>query len=98
MIFYILIWIESIKKKNPACILNICTNTGEVFLLNFLFQISEQLRMEEVLNRDSQTIAELFDCRNRGAMVSSADDIVYCGLGHTAHATELVDGNTAITA
>ncbi len=51
--------------------------------MDFLFQISEQLRVEEVLNRDSQTIAELFDCGDGGAAVSSADNIIYCGLGHT---------------
>ena len=40
-----------------------------LFLLNFLFQMPEQFRIEEILNRDSQTIAELLDCRNSGAAV-----------------------------
>lgn len=69
-----------------------------LFLLNFLFQIPEQLRIEEVLDRDSQTIAEFLDCRNCCAAVPTADDVVYCGLGHTAHATKLVDGNIALAA
>ena len=43
------------------------------FLLNFLFQIPEQLRIEEVLNRDSQTIAEFLDRGNGGTAVSAAD-------------------------
>lgn len=63
-----------------------------LFLFNFLFQIPEQFRIEEVLNRDSQTIAEFLDCRNCCAAVPTADDVVDGGLGHTAHATELVDG------
>ena len=73
-------------------------DTGGSFLLNFLFQIPEQFRIEKVLNCDSQTIAEFLDCRNCCAAVPTADDVVYCGLGHTAHATELVDGNIALAA
>ena len=69
-----------------------------VLLLNFLFQIPEQLRVEKVLNRDSQTIAELLDRRYSGTAVSSADDIVYRGLSHAAHAAELVDGNITLIA
>ena len=73
-------------------------DAGGLFLLNFLFQIPEQLRIEEVLDCDSQTIAEFLDCRNCCAAVPTADDVVYCGLGHTAHATELVDGNISLIA
>ena len=47
-----------------------------LFLLNFLFQIPEQLRIEEVLDRDSQTIAEFLDCRNCCAAVPTADDLI----------------------
>lgn len=48
--------------RKPACIsiTPIQVQAG-YFLLNFLFQISEQLRVEKVLNRNPQTIAELFD-------------------------------------
>ena len=73
-------------------------DAGGLFLLNFLFQIPEQLRIKEVLDCDSQTIAEFLDGRNCCAAVPTADDVVYCGLGHTAHATELVDGNIALAA
>ena len=48
--------------------------------------------MEEVLYGNPQTIAKLLDRRNRGAAIPSADDVVYCGLGHTAHAAEFIDG------
>ena len=77
---------------------HICMDAGGLFLLNFLFQIPEQLRIEKVLDCDSQTISEFLDCRNCCAAVPTADDVVYCGLGHTAHATELVDGNIALAA
>ena len=68
-----------IKKKGSACIPTICMDTGGSFLLNFLFQIPKQFRIEKVLDRDSQTIAEFLDCRNCCAAVSTADDVVYCG-------------------
>lgn len=64
--------------------------------MNFLFQIPEQFKIEKVLNRDSQTIAEFLDCRNCRTAVSTADDVICCGLGHTAHDTELVDENIAL--
>ena len=50
-------------------------DAGGLFLLNFLFQIPEQLRIEEVLDCDSQTIAEFLDCRNCCAAVPTADKL-----------------------
>ena len=47
--------------------------------------------MEELINRDTQSIAKLFDGRNGSTVVSAADDIVHSGLCHTAHAAELVE-------
>ena len=47
--------------------------------------------MEELVNCDTQSIAQLFDGRNGGAVVSAADDIVHSGLCHAAHAAELVE-------
>nr|WP_304263368.1 hypothetical protein [Phascolarctobacterium succinatutens] len=67
-------------------------------MLNFLLQIPEQLRVEKVLNRDSQNITKFLDCGYSGAAVSYADNVVYCGLGHAAHAAELVDGNITLIA
>ena len=67
-------------------------------LLDFLFQIPEQLRIEEVLDGDSQAIAKLLDRRNSGASVSAADDIVHRGLGHAAHAAEFIDRNVTLIA
>ena len=54
--------------------------------------------MEEVLHGDPQPIAEFLDGRDRGAAVASADDVVDCGLGHTAHAAEPIDGNVTLPA
>ena len=67
-------------------------------LLDLLLQIPEQLRIKEVLNGDSQTIAELLDCGNGGAAVTSADDIVHSGLGHTADAAEFINRNISLAA
>ena len=65
-------------------------------LLDLLFQISEQLRIEEVLNGDFQTIAEFLDRGNGGAAVASTNDIVHRGLGYAAHATEFIDRNVTL--
>ena len=67
-------------------------------LLDLLLQVSEQLRIEEILNGDSQTITKLLDRGNGGAAVASADDIVHCGLGHAAHAAEFIDRNVTLIA
>lgn len=48
--------------------------------------------MEEVLYGNPQTIAKFLDRRNRSAAISSADDVVDGGLGHTTHAAEFIDG------
>ena len=69
-----------------------------IALRYLLFQIPEQLRIEEVHNGDSQTIAELFDRRNGGAAVASADDVVHCGLGYAAYAAEFIDRNITLIA
>lgn len=66
--------------------------------MDFLLQIPEQLGIEEILNRDSQTIADLLDRGNGGTAVSFADNVVYRGLGHAARATELVNGNVTLAA
>ena len=47
--------------------------------------------MEELVNRNTQPIAQLFDGGNGSTVVSAADDIVHSGLCHTAHAAELVE-------
>ena len=47
--------------------------------------------MEEIFNGDSQSVAQLLDRRNSGAVVPSADDIIYRGLRNAAHIAELID-------
>ena len=49
--------------------------------------------MEELLNWHIQTITELFDRRDRDALVSAADDVVHRRLCHAAHGAEFIDGN-----
>ena len=48
--------------------------------------------MEEVFYGNPQTIAKFLDRRNRSAAISSADDVIDGGLGHTTHAAEFIDG------
>ena len=54
--------------------------------------------MEEFLNGDPQTVAQLLDRRNCGAVVPSADDIVHRGLRNAAHVAELIDCYVAFPA
>ena len=42
--------------------------------------------MEELVNCDTQTIAKLFDRGYGGAVIASADDIIYCRLRYAAYA------------
>ena len=60
-------------------------------LFNFLFQSQKQIRMEEFIDCDTQSVAQLFDGGNGSTVVSAADDIVHSGLCHAAHAAELVE-------
>lgn len=54
--------------------------------------------MKEVLDRDAQAVAELFDRRYGRAAISAADYVVHCGLSHSAHAAQLVDGDVLLAA
>ena len=47
--------------------------------------------MEELINCNTQTIAKLLDGRNGCAVVSAADDVINCGLRHTADTAQLVN-------
>lgn len=60
-------------------------------LSDFLLQIPEQRRIEEILYGDTQPIAEFLDRGDRGTVVSAANNIVDSGLRNPAHAAELVN-------
>ena len=51
--------------------------------------------MEELVNCNTQTIAQLFDRGYGCAVVSAANDVVHGGLRNTANAAEFVNGNIA---
>lgn len=54
--------------------------------------------MKEVLNRDAQAVAEFFDRRYGHAVIAATDYVVHCGLRHSAHAAQLVDGDVLLAA
>ncbi len=68
------------------------------FLFDFLLQTEKQLRIEEILDRDPQAVAQLLDRCDGGAVVSSADNVVHRGLCDTAHITEFVDRDVTLAA
>ena len=49
--------------------------------------------MEKFFDGDTQTITQLFDGGDGGAVITPADNIVDGGLGDTADSTKFVDGN-----
>ena len=67
-------------------------------LFDLLLQISKELGVEEILDGDSQAVAQLFDGGYRCAVVPAADDIVKRGLGDPAHGAQFIDGNVPLTA
>lgn len=72
---------------------------GAVFcLFQFLFQTPEQRGMEKLFDGDAQPVAQLLDGGHGGAAVAAADDVVHRGLGHAAHAAQLIDGEVPLPA
>ena len=69
-----------------------------LYLFHFLIQIHEQARVEEILYRDPESVAQLFNCRARCAVVAPADNVVDGRLCDAAHAAQLVDGNVSFSA
>ena len=66
---------------------------GRGFLFYFLFQVTKQFTVKELLNGDAQAVTQFFDGGDGGAAVAAADNVVDGGLGDTANSAELVDGN-----
>ena len=54
--------------------------------------------MKEVFNRYTQAVAEFLYRRYGRAAVAAADYVVHCGLSHSAHAAQLVDGDVLLAA
>lgn len=67
-------------------------------LLYFLFKIEKNVAVEEVNYRDIESVADLFDGGNGGAIIPSADDIIKCGLCDAGDGGEFVDGDVALVA
>lgn len=55
-------------------------------LFYFLFKIGKKIGAEKNIDRNTQTVTELFDCGNSCAVVSATDNIVYSRLCNTADA------------
>ncbi len=62
-------------------------DTGECFLLNFLFQIFKQRVIEKILDRYIQSVTKFFDGGNRCAFIAPTDNIIDCGLRDAADST-----------
>ena len=60
--------------------------------------MTEQFTVKKFFKGDTQTVAQLFDGGDGGAVVASADDIVDGGLSDAADAAEFIDGNVLLPA
>jgi hypothetical protein len=65
-------------------------------LFDLLLQILKQRRGKKVKDGDLQPVADLFDSRNGRGIVSTANDIVQCGLCNATDGRKLIQGNIAL--
>ena len=54
--------------------------------------------MEELIDCNTQTVTQLFDCGYSCAIVSAANNVVNSGLRNTANAAEFVNGDISFLA
>ena len=58
---------------------------------HFRFYVFEQIVAEEINDRDPQTVAQLLQRGDGGAVVAASDHIVHSGLRDAADRAQLVD-------
>ena len=63
---------------------------------HFRFYVFEKIIIEEINDRDSQTVAQFLERRDGGAVVASADHIVHGGLRDAADRAQLVDSQVSL--
>lgn len=62
---------------------------------HFRFYVFEQIIIEEIDDCDPQTVAQLLQRGNGGAVVAAADYIVYGGLRNAADRAQLVNSQVS---
>ena len=67
--------------------------TDRFSLMYFLFQTAKQRAVKKRFNGDAQTIAQLLNGGDGGAVIAPADDVVDGGLRHTAQCAQFVNGD-----
>lgn len=63
---------------------------------HFRFYVLEQIIIEEFNDRNSQTVAQLLERGDGGAIVSAADHIVHGGLRDAADRAKLVNSQVSL--
>ena len=69
-----------------------------MLLLHFRFYIFEKIIIEEVDDRDPQSVAQLLDRRNGRAVVAATDHVIHGGLRDAADRAQLVNSQVALCA
>ena len=67
-------------------------------MLSFYFglYVFEQIIIEEIDDRDPQSVAQFLECRDGGAVVAAADHIVHGGLRDAADRAQLVNSQVSL--
>lgn len=73
-------------------------STVSLLLLDFLFEIPKQIRVEKLLYGDIHAIAKFFDGGNCSTVIAPADDIIDRGLCDSTHIAQLIDGYIPLAA
>ena len=64
---------------------------GQMKLFDFLLQAGKQIRVEELVDCNTETIAQFLYCGYGCTVVPAANDVVYGGLRNTTNATKFVN-------
>ncbi len=70
--------------------------SSAVLLFHFRFYVLEEIIIEEVDDRDPQTVAQLLQRGDGGAVVAAADHIVHGGLRDAADRAQLVNSQVSL--
>lgn len=70
--------------------------TPAVLSFHFRFYVLEQIIVEEINDRDPQTVAQLLQRGDGGAVIAATDHIVHGGLRDAADRAQLVNSQVSL--
>ena len=70
--------------------------SSAALLFHFRFYVFKKIIIEEIDDRDSQTVTQLLQCGDGGAVVAATDHIVHGGLRDAADRAQLVNSQVSL--